>query len=88
MIPELEHATDGALRVARRKMLMANELSRQAYERLELAEYGDMSRSNGVWDNVAATEATTDEAVKRLESELDKRDAPYKPKQGVREQVR
>ena len=85
---ELEHATDGALRVARRKMLMVNELSQHAYERLELDEYGDQKRSNGMWDNVAGAMFSGGESARHIEEELDKRGADYKPEQAVREQVR
>jgi len=88
MIGEIEHASSGALRVARRKMLMSSELARQAARRLEIDKYGDRSLSNGVWDNVTSSTATGCEAVKLIEKELDEREEEYKARPSVREQVR
>ncbi len=83
---EIAHATDGALRVARRQLIMAGELGQRAHDRLELDEYGDETRE-GVFHTVMSCTATGFQSATKIERELDERGAEYKPRSEVRNQV-
>lgn len=77
MLPEIEDATDGALRVARRNMIKSHVQAKKARDRLDLIENGDRTQE-GVWHHVVSGVATADEAVSLIEKELDARDAEYR----------
>lgn len=82
MIDEIDHATDGALRVSRRQLLRAFEESRKANDRLELDEHGDPTREGVDW-KVSSVSACAMQAVEQIEKELDDRDADYRPRRDV-----
>ena len=86
MMPEIEDATDGALRVARRNMIKVHVLSRKTNDRLDLEENGDKT-CEGVWHHVASSEATGHEAVRLIEKELDARGAEYRSFSDVADSV-
>lgn len=77
MLPEIEDATDGALRVARRNMIKSHVLSVKTRDRLDLGENGDRTQE-GVWHHVMSGAATGEEAARLIEKELDDRDAEYR----------
>ena len=79
---ELEHATDGALRVARRQMIKSAQLAQKATERLEQHEYGDETRE-GVYHKTTTNTASGYQAADLIEDELDRRDADYKPRSEI-----
>jgi len=79
---EIAHATDGALRVARRQYIQASLLAKKAHSRLELDEHGDESRE-GLYHNSISTVASGRLAVERIERELDHREADYCPRSEV-----
>lgn len=92
---ELREATDGALRVARRKLVMAEVLARQANERLQDSfeaqtddeRFGD-NFEHSVETSIGNSMRGTDIAVPQIENELDRRGADYKPLPDVADQVR
>lgn len=83
---EIAHATNGALRVARRQMLQSAALAKKAEERLDLDETGDRTRE-GVWHNVTTNVAAGHQAAEKMERELDSRDADYKSRSEVKSSV-
>jgi len=76
---ELTHATDGALRVARRQSLQARDLMVKLSDRLEVHEHGDMTRE-GVYHKSQAAAAQSDQLADLIERELDSRGADYTPR--------
>ena len=82
MMTEIEHATDGALRVSRRQMYRAFKEARKAHERLELEENGDFTTQGVEW-NVSTSFTAAMDSIKLIEKELDARDAHYKPRNKI-----
>jgi len=76
---ELTHATDGALRVARRQSLQARDLMCKVSDRLEVLEHGDKTEE-GVYHKSQGAAAQTDQLAEIIERELDERGADYTPR--------
>lgn len=84
---EIGEATNGALRVARRKMIMSASLAKDAENRLDLQENGDKKNAGSIFDKVMTNVASGFQCAQQIERELDKRSADYKPADEVRQQV-
>lgn len=85
--PEIGEATNGALRVARRKMIMSAALAKDAENRLDLQENGDKKNSGTIFHKVMGNVASGFQCAEQIETELDNRGVDYKPTEEVRQQV-
>jgi len=83
MEQELESASDGALRVARRKALYSLKNIKDIYGRLDLDENARYGFENSVGNLQNTSAYGADELAKSIKKELDRRNAHYKSRQEV-----
>ena len=80
---ELEPLSDGALRVARRKALYSLQNMMEIHDRLNLDKNGDYSYDHSSANCQGSGAWAADHLASNIKSELDRRNAEYKPRHEV-----
>ena len=81
--PELDHQSDGALRVSRRKALHSLQNAIDIQDRLTLGEHGEYARENTAANLQGSIAASADMLAANIAAELDRRGAEYKTRSDV-----
>ena len=82
---ELKDATDGALRVSRRKVLYALEKMIGVHERLDFNDFGKIERDTSLASMHRNVIMDLDAIASTMESELNRREAEYRSREEVME---